>query len=376
VKIAQGGTLLVNDVSTSRDKQMANSSAGAFFVRAGGVGVIALAVVGIFLWLGGWFSPHKLTPARFTDVFEQTFGVHSGFRRNHAKGVCVTGFFESNGKGTRLSKAQIFKPGRFPVIGRFSIGGGDPYGADSPDAVRAIGLQFSQPDGEKWRTAMVSLPVFPFKDPQGFYDNMVASLPDPNTHKPDPEKMKAFLANHPETLRAFGIIKSQPLPTGFDNSTFYSLNAFRLVDANGTSIPVRWTLVPVQPFVAADPTAPHTDKNYLFDGLIASIHQHPLQWRLMLIIGQPGDSTNDPSSPWPNTREQVDAGTLTVDTLESEATSPTRDINFDPMVLPAGIAPSDDPFLSARSAVYSQSFTRRAGEKKEPSAITLSEVQK
>lgn len=376
MKIAQGGTLLVNDVSTSRDKQMANSSAGAFFVRAGGVGVIALAVVGIFLWLGGWFSPHKLTPARFTDVFEQTFGVHSGFRRNHAKGVCVTGFFESNGKGTRLSKAQIFKPGRFPVIGRFSIGGGDPYGADSPDAVRAIGLQFSQPDGEKWRTAMVSLPVFPFKDPQGFYDNMVASLPDPNTHKPDPEKMKAFLANHPETLRAFGIIKSQPLPTGFDNSTFYSLNAFRLVDANGTSIPVRWTLVPVQPFVAADPTAPHTDKNYLFDGLIASIHQHPLQWRLMLIIGQPGDSTNDPSSPWPNTREQVDAGTLTVDTLESEATSPTRDINFDPMVLPAGIAPSDDPFLSARSAVYSQSFTRRAGEKKEPSAITLSEVQK
>jgi len=32
---------------------------------------------------------------------------------------------------------------------------------------------------------------------------------------------------------------------------------------------------------------------------------------------------------------------------------------FDPLVLPAGIAPSDDPLLSARSAVHSQSFTRR-----------------
>lgn len=367
---------MINDVSTSRDKPVANSSAGTFLVRAGGVGVIALGVVGLFLFLGGWFSPHKLTPARLTDGFEQVFGVHSGFRRNHAKGVCVTGGFESNGKGARLSKAEIFQPGRFPVIGRFSIGGGDPYGADSPDAVRAIGLQFSQADGEKWRTAMISLPIFPFKDPQGFYDNMMASVPDPNTRKPDPEKMKAFLANHPETIRAFGIIKSHPLPTGFDNSTFYSINAFRFVDANGTSTPVRWTLVPVQPFVAADPTTPHPDKNYLFDGLIASIHQHPLQWRLMLIIGQPGDSTSDPSSPWPDTREQVEAGTLTVDTIESEENSPTRDINFDPMVLPAGIAPSDDPFLSARSAVYSQSFARRAGEKKEPSAITPSEVQK
>jgi len=368
---------LVNDVGgASRDQQVADPSVGTLLIRPGGVGVIVLAAVGAFLYLGGWFSPHKLTPARFTDAFEQTFGVHSGFRRNHAKGVCLTGFFESNGKGTRLSKAEIFQPGRYPVIGRFSIGGGDPYGADSPDAVRAIGLQFFQPDGEKWRTAMISLPIFPFKDPQGFYDNMVASLPDPNTHKPDPEKMKAFLANHPETIRAFGIIKSHPLPSGFDNSTFYSINAFRFVDGNEASTPVRWTLVPVQPFVAADTAAPPTDRNYLFDGLIASIHQHPLQWRLVLIIGQPGDSTSDPSSPWPDTREQVEAGTLTVDTIESEENSPARDINFDPMVLPSGIAPSDDPFLSARSAVYSQSFTRRAGETKEPSAITPSEVQK
>jgi catalase len=44
--------------------------------------------------------------------------------------------------------------------------------------------------------------------------------------------------------------------------------------------------------------------------------------------------------------------------------------------LPEGIAPSDDPVLSARSAVYSRSFTRRAGEQKQPSAITPAEVGK
>ena len=43
----------------------------------------------------------------------------------------------------------------------------------------------------------------------------------------------------------------------------------------------------------------------------------------------------------------------------------------DPLVLPTGIAASDDPLLSARSATYSQSFTRRAGEAKPPSAVRL-----
>jgi catalase len=114
----------------------------------------------------------------------------------------------------------------------------------------------------------------------------------------------------------------------------------------------------------------------LVDTLIASMLQHPLQWRLMITIGQPADPTNDATIPWPGGREQVDVGTLTLDHIESEETSIARDINFDPLVLPAGIRPSDDPLLSARSAVYSQSFTRRAGEKKEPSAITPSDVRK
>ena len=340
------------------------------------IGLIILTVVVAFLYLGGWFAPRALTPARFVDRFEQVEGVHSGSRRNHAKGLGVSGFFESNGQGLRLSKAAVFRVGRIPVIGRFSLSGGDPNIADAPDTVRGLGLLFRLPDGEEWRTAMVNLPVFPVKDPQGFYKLMLASQPDPQTHKPDPKQMGAFLAQHPETARAFQVIQSHPSSSGFENSTFNSLMAFRFVNAGGLSIPVRWSMEPVQPFAAANPTAARGSQNYLFDALIASIRQRPLQWRLMITVGQPGDATNDATAPWPEGRERVDVGTLTLDSVESEETSPARDINFDPSVLPAGIAPSDDPLLSARAAVYSESFTRRAGEKKEPSAITPSEVRK
>ena len=378
-----------DDSKTASGSEQSRSETGAMdnhpapltpadkFARLAGVGVLILGVVGAFLYLGGWFSPHELTPAKFVDEFQQVDGIHSGFRRNHAKGVGVRGFFESNGNGARFSKALVFQAGRVPVIGRFSIPGGNPFAVDSATTVHALGLQFTMPNGEEWRTAMIDLPVFPFPTPQAFFENLAASAPDPQTHKPDPQKMAAFIASHPEFLEAIKILKSHAPPSAFDNSPYFGLNTYLLTDASGKITPVRWWFNPSQPFVAADMGAGNApDKNYLFDGLIASVHQHPLQWHLMLVIGQPGDRTDDPNIMWPEGREQVDAGTLTIDTVESEETSPARDINFDPLVLPAGIGPSDDPFLSARSAIYSQSFTRRAGEKKEPSAITPAEVQK
>jgi catalase len=262
------------------------------------------------------------------------------------------------------------------VIGRFSLGGGQPYAADGPDAVRGLGLQFSLPDGELWRTAMINLPVFPFSTPEAFYEQLIASKPDPETGKPDPTKMEAFLARHPETVQAMAVIKNQPVSSGFDNTTFHGLNAFRFINSGGDSIPVRWLVTPEQPFAAANTALKSQDKNYLFDALIAQIHRQQLQWHLIIIVGQPGDPTRDANIAWPVGREQVDVGTLTLDRVESDDTSSATDINFDPLVLPAGIAPSDDPLLSARSAVYSQSFTRRAGEIKQPSAITPAEVGK
>src|SRR5437016_2801395 len=137
------------------------------------------AVAATFAYFGGWFTPNELTPARFTDGFEDVNGVHSSFRRNHAKGVGVSGFFESNGNGVRLSEALVFRPGRVPVIGRFSLGGGHPYAADAPDTVRGLGLQFSLADGELWRTAMINLPVFPVRTPEAFFEQLLASKPDP-----------------------------------------------------------------------------------------------------------------------------------------------------------------------------------------------------
>ncbi|MGO9597680.1 MAG: catalase family peroxidase [Isosphaeraceae bacterium] len=339
------------------------------------IGAALGAVAGAFAYLGGWFTPNELTPTRFADAFEHVDGVHPGFRRNHAKGLGVAGFFESNGNGVRLSKAVVFRPERLPVIGRFSLSGGQPFAADMPETVRGLALEFSLPGGELWRTAMINLPVVPASTPAAFYELVLASAPDPKTGKPDPDQMKSFLARHPESEEAMKVIKGRAVSSGFGNSTYHGLHAFRFINAAGDSIPVRWLMMPEQPFEAASTaSAPH-DKNYLFDALVTHLQRQPLRWHL-IIIGQPGDPTHDPSIPWPEGREKVDVGTLTLDRVESDETSAATNINFDPLVLPVGIAPSDDPFLSARSAVYSQSFTRRAGETKQPGATPPAVVRK
>jgi catalase len=346
-------------------------------VRLALVGVALAAVLASFFYLGGWLTPDRLTPARFVDGLQQADGLHPGFRRNHAKGVCVSGVFESNGTGAKLSKAAVFAPGRVSVVGRFSLGGGNPDQADAAGAVRGLGLQFSPAEGEVWRMAMVNLPVFVVKTPEAFYERLLASRPDPKTGKPDPAQMEAFLDRHPETAAAFKIIKAQPPASGFADSTFHGLNAFRFINAASVSTPVRWLFRPEQPAGDATPAdAAATGKNYLFDGLIAQMHGGPLQWHLIVVVGQPGDPTDDATLPWPDEREQVDVGILTLDRIESDQDSPTSELNFDPLVLPAGIAASDDPLLSPRSAIYSQSFTRRAGEPQQPSPISPAEVRK
>jgi catalase len=169
------------------------------------------------------------------------------------------------------------------------------------------------------------------------------------------------------------IIKQYPPSPGFGDSTFHGLNAFRFTNSAGITAPVRWIAVPEQqapPAVAAH----QDDPNNLFDDLIRAVASQPLRWRLILTIGQPGDPTNDATKPWPSSRPSIDAGAITIDAVQTEGPGNGRDINFDPLVLPDGIAPSDDPLLSARSAVYAQSFTRRASEPKRPSAIDVAQV--
>jgi catalase len=339
-----------------------------------GIGAVTafLAVdLGAVAYANKWIGPNNtLTRETFLNAFRFVSGSHPGFRKNHAKGVVVTGHFDSNGNGSELSRAVIFRPGQTPVTGRFSLAGGNPNVADAPATARGLGLVFAFPDGTQWRSGMLNLPVFPDNSAQGFYDRLFAQKVVPETGQPDPAAMAAFLAAHPESAAAMAVIKQHKPTRGFADSTFSGLITFFFVNDDGVRTPVRWSFVPQQQALAPRSGGSNT----LFDALIRQIRGGPLQWRLILTVGAPGDPTTDATLPWPSDRRTVDAGVLTLTGIETEEAGNARDINFDPLVLPDGIQPSDDPLLNARSTVYAASFRARTGEPKSPPTVQVDEV--
>jgi catalase len=331
--------------------------AGPLLLIAG----VGLALTGAYGYAAGWLSPSRLSPTQVTTAFNRNFGAHPGFRRNHAKGICVIGHFDGNGKAEPFSEATVFGARSTPVIGRFAIPGGNPEIADANSPVRSMALLFQLPNGEQWRTGMNNTPMFAVKDPQGFYQQLLASRPDPATGKPDPARMKAFFDAHPETAAFRRWVAAHPPSSSLANGAYYSINAFKLIGAGGAERYVRWAMVPENAYapVAAPPPK---DPGFLEQDLVQRLQQGPLRWHLMLTLAQPGDATDDATQSWPADRTVIDAGALTLERAVTQDDGPCRDVNFDPLVLPRGIAPSNDPLLAARSGAYSKSFNLRTRE--------------
>lgn len=321
------------------------------------VAVIAFA----FAWIAGWLSPGRLTPQRFTNAIQTSNGqVYRGFRRAHAKGVCVAGYFEGNGQGSVLSSARMFEAVRTPFVGRLSIGGGSPYGLDNKARVRSMALALSSDDGQQWRMAMNSFPFFGVSSAQAFYEQTRANAPDPVTGKPDPAKQAAFAQAHPEFARFAAWAKTAPWSTSWANTTYNGVDTFRFIDRAGAIHNVRWSMQPQTAFAAMTPAQRAAlDGNFLSEDLGRRLAQGPLRWDMVVTVAQPGDSIVDPSQSWPEDRQHIAVGTVVVESTTPQTTGACRDINYDPLVLPTGVQGSEDPILAARSAIYSVSFNRR-----------------
>lgn len=321
--------------------------------------VIALAVaVSTVADASGSPKSQQPTPQQVVDQFQKNDGVFPGYRRNHAKGVCVSGYFLSNGEAARYSVAQVFAPGRrTPVMGRLSIPGTNPYAWGDSTPIRGMAIEFTQADGQQWRTAMNAVPAFPVATPEADYQFMKLQQPDPTTGEPNPEKLAAFFATHPAANRFREWVATTPPSTSFATEQYNSLDSFELVDAEGLERAVRWSMLPETP-VDPGEKIPDGDPDFLIQDLYRRLSHGALKWRLSITFPNPGDPIDDASRAWHGKHRHVDAGMLVIDAAQPQKNGRCRDTNFDPTVLPRGIALSNDPLLKFRHEVYAVSHRR------------------
>ena len=350
---------MVDQLPPARPVKPALSPASVL-LRLASIGAVVAVIAGTFFYVNGTLDAQRLRPKTLVNALEQNNGVHPGYRRNHAKGMCVIGYFESNGNAQPLSRAQVFQAGRTPVVGRFALPSGNPYAPDSSVPIRSLALGFTQANGQQWRTGLNSMPVFPVGTPEAFYAMLQAGAPQPATGKPKPDAMPAFFAAHPETGPFLQWVKTARPSASFATQTYNGINAFYLVNASGQRQAVRWGVAP-EGQDAPGASAPN-EADYLENDLVQRLSVGPLKWQFNLTLAEAGDPVNDASKPWPAERKVVKAGTLVLQRAEPQNTGECRDINYDPLILPSGIEGSADPLLAARSAAYASSYLRRTSE--------------
>ena len=297
------------------------------------------------------------SPVQLVDALNGVFGSHAGARGSHAKGFCVAGQFEASSGAAAITRANMFQADkRTPLIGRFSVGGGNPKAPDNAKSVRGIAVRIT--DGsERLEWIFVSAPHFFAQTPEQFVNFLKVRAPDPATGKMNPEAIAAFSKANPATTKQGAYLASQPVPASYATVPYWSTNAFVATNAGGKAQAIRWRFEPAAGRMGlTDDEAKTKGADFLRSELTERLPKGAVAFNVIAQLAQPGDQLTDPTEPWPADRAEINMGRLVINQITDQACDRET---FLPTVLPAGLAPSADPVLAARGGAYAVSLGRR-----------------
>lgn len=295
-------------------------------------------------------------PAALVDALNAIFGKHDGQRAAHTNGMCVKGKFTPTAEAAGFSKApHLAGKGPWPVIGRFSMAGGDPTAANTQkDNARGMALHFDLGSGTTTDMVMISAPVFLAKNPEDFLTLLqtVASK--------DKDKIGAFFGAHPESTRQATWLNAHPVPASYATATYFGVHAFTLTNSAGDKKVIKWEFMPAGGDVGlSDDEVKGKDPQFYKPELTERLSKGPAEFMLTAVLGENGDPVDDPTMIWPDGRKSVPMGKLSITALEDNATCDAG--IFDPTLLVDGIdGPENDTIFPMRSPAYAVSFSRRA----------------
>ncbi|GKT50242.1 catalase-related peroxidase [Colletotrichum spaethianum] len=287
------------------------------------------------------------TSQGLVDVLHNIFGPHPGFRPAHAKGVLLRGVFRPTDTAARLSRAQHFTNPETPAIARFSSSTGIPNLPDTdPNGnPRGLAVRFQLADSPlRVHTDIVahSTPFFPAPNGEealAFFQSVANG------------DVADYVASHPAAL-AF-VQAPKPFPASFGRETYYSVNAFKLIAADGTGTFVRYRWVPVRGEMYLEGGEVRSKSpRFLFDGVSEVLRHGPIEFKLLVQVAEDGDVTDDNTVHWPEERQVLELGQLSLTELVDNDAAEQKNIIFDPVPRVDGVEPSADPLLEVRAGVY------------------------
>src|SRR5919199_2010934 len=228
---------------------------------------------------------------RCVDAIQELSGRHPGYRAAHARGTLCAGTFTAAPAAAELTRAAHMRGDPVRVTVRFSNGSGDPGRPDNDrQEGRGMAVKFYLDDGATTDIVALTLPCFFVRTPEDFVAFLAARKPDPDTGKPDMEKIGAFIGEHPETGAALQhILPALAPPRSYATCVYNSIHAFRLVNGGGGRF-ARYRFVPEAgvenlPEDEIDDAAPE----YLQDDIRTRLDAGPVRFTLIARLAGDGD---------------------------------------------------------------------------------------
>ncbi len=279
-------------------------------------------------------------------------GQYAGYRPVHAKGILLTGHFRPSSDAASLTRAPHVLRTSTPVTVRFSNTTGLPAIADTDANASPRGMAIRFHLAEHAHTDIIAHSVngFPTRNVDEFLELLRAIIATgPASAHPTP--IEAFLGTHPAAM-AF-VQAPKPVPASFFKESFYAINAHRFTNAEDVSRYGRYRIRPEGSNEYLDAAEVATQlPNFLFDELSAALAKGPVNMRIAVQMAAAEDVVNDATVQWPDNRPEVEFGTIELMSVLQNSEAEQRHIIFDPIPRVDGIAPSDDPLLEPRAAVY------------------------
>lgn len=295
---------------------------------------------------------------RVVDSMERMSGRHPGYRRSSARGAVFRATFTPGGAAAALTTAAHLQTRPVSATVRFSNSEGNPHTPDTAPVTRGMATRFHLPDGGDTDLVALTVPRFVASTPKEFLELTEALRPDPVTHQPDPARVHAFVGAHPHLAEA--VAQRPPVPVSYASVAYWAIHAFIWVDPTGVKRAVRYRWEPEAGRAAL--TAAEADTrtaHYLTDELHRRLEHAPVAFDLRIQLAEPDDPTHDPSTVWPDHREEFSAGRLEI-TAPADDQDPWNAQAFNPTRITAGIQLSDDPVLAFRAHAYAESHLRRS----------------
>ncbi|MBT2581419.1 catalase family peroxidase [Planococcus sp. ISL-109] len=301
---------------------------------------------------------------RAIDQIEQVFGEHKGYRRAHARGAGYKGTFQGSGQAARLTDAAHFQQGTVPVFVRFSHFSPDPTWTDAMSPVKGMAVQFTLGPEQVTNIVSVTSPVFFTRSPERFLEMLEVSRSF-QKGRPKLGELAELLTDFPEVRAMFASVRKMTVPESFATGVYHSIHAFYFEKGSARRA-VKYVFEPD----AGDGKLSLKDMKdvpfgYYEHELAERIADGPVHFNLYAILGEPDDPTDDPTREWPKERERVYLGRLQIEAEDDKA----QQALYDPTVMTAGIACSDDPILQFRRSAYRYSHEKRTTENKKDSPL-------